>query len=103
VARVHALNYERHQRVTSFTKHNLQKKLIAELYIRTLSIKLFFGAFLRNNYIDAFSITLVRFQPHWCAINNIILLNENNISPWFYGFEMISLRFLNENTTSLQF
>jgi hypothetical protein len=49
--RFRALNYERLRRVISSAKHNLRKTLIAELCIRTLSIKLFVCAFLHNNHI----------------------------------------------------
>jgi hypothetical protein len=72
--RVHALNYERHQRVIASAKHNLCKTLIVEVCIHTLSIKLFLDAFLRNNHISALSITLVHYKQYsthvYCVFSN---------------------------------
>jgi hypothetical protein len=52
---IHVLNYERHQRVISFTNHNLHKTLIMEVCILTLSIQKKIVAF----YVTT---TLVHFQ-----------------------------------------
>jgi hypothetical protein len=72
--RVHALNYERHRRVIASAKHNLHKTLIVEVCIRTLSIKLFLDAFLRNNHSGVLSIALVRYKQYnthvYCVFSN---------------------------------